>query len=104
MTENNTTQVPSYNLVLRNPHYNIPDHPQALIKAMLIQKIDDPRIDPGIEQLVIESGFDTEAEDVYLNTLIDTEDKGFSSVINGDQRINIFRRFVMDGWKSEEYN
>jgi hypothetical protein len=100
----NNVPVPSYNLVLRNPHYNIPGHPQGLIKVMLIQKIDDPRIDPAIEQLVLTSGFDEDAEDIYLNTLIDTEDKGFSSVINGEQRVNIFRRFVLDGWKPEEFN
>ena len=95
--------VPSYNVVLRNPYFGIEGHAQSMIKAMLIQKIEDPRIDPGIEQLVLDSGFDQEAEDIYLNTLIDNNDKGFSNVINGHQRVNIFRRFVMDNWKAEEY-
>lgn len=98
------TPVPSYNLVLRNPYFGIQGHPQALIKVMLIQKIEDPRIDPGIEKLVLDSGFDHDAEDIYLSTLLDTDDKGFSSVINGDQRVDIFRRFVQDNWKAEEFN
>jgi hypothetical protein len=104
MTDNNNIHVPSYNLVLRNPNYGLKEHPHALIKVMLIQKIDDPSIDPSIEKLAIESGFDIDAEDIYLNTIIDKDDKGFSSVINGDQRVNVVRRFILNSWKVEEFN
>ena len=42
--------VPSYNCVLRNPHFGIKNHLQSMIKAMMIQKIDDPSIDQSIEK------------------------------------------------------
>ena len=73
MADLSNIPVPSYNLVLRNPHFGIAGHAQAMIKAMLVTKIEDPRIDPGLEQLVLQSGFDQEAEDIYLNVLIDSE-------------------------------
>jgi len=94
--------IPSYNVVLRNPFFDQSGHAQSLIKCMLIQKIDDPRIDPGIEKMVEESEYDIEGEDIYLTTLIDRDNKGFSSVINSTKRVELIQRFLKDQWKMEK--
>lgn len=97
----NPKDIPSYNLVLRNPFFGHNGHAQELIKCMLVQKIDDSRVDPGIEKMVEESEFDPDSEDIYMTTLIDKNDRGFSSVVNSSKRVDLVIRFMKDQWKME---
>jgi hypothetical protein len=94
--------VPTHDVVLRNPHHEVRDHPTFGVKAIIIEKVEDHQENDTILQLIEESDIDTETEDVYLSTMIGADNRGYSNVISPEQRYSIIERFLLKGWKLEE--
>jgi hypothetical protein len=95
-------ELPVTNIILRNPHHAIPDHPTFGVKAITIEKVEDQQENDAILQLIEESNIDTETEDVYLSTMIGSDNRGYSNVISPEQRYITIENFIRRGWKLEE--
>lgn len=93
--------IPITNVVLRNPHCEIKDHPTFGVKAIIIELVEDHQSNDAVLQLIEESSIDTEAEDVYLSTMIGADNLGYSNVISSTQRYTIIESFIRKGWKVE---